>query len=54
MDIVDFVKNACGIDLWPYQEEFLRKLQDIPRDRKIILLSNGRTYLKGDSYENRK
>lgn len=38
MDIIEFAEKVCGIELLPYQKEFLKKLESLPRDQKLICL----------------
>lgn len=36
MDILDFVKNICKIELLPWQEELLIQYETLQRDGKLI------------------
>ena len=38
MDIIEFAEKICGIELLPSQKEFLKKLESMPRDQRIIWL----------------
>ena len=38
MDIVEFAENICGVKLFEYQKEFLRKMNELRSDGKIYLL----------------
>lgn len=42
MDIVEFAENICGVELYDYQKEFLRKMDALRHDGKIYFLHGRR------------
>lgn len=46
MDIVEFAENVCGMKLYDWQKEYIRKLYELSRDGKIhiVMGKGGRVY----------
>lgn len=49
MDIVEFVEKICGIQLFEYQKEMLRKFSKFPEDSVIVMGRHGPIILDKDS-----
>ena len=49
MSIVEYAEKILGLTLWPYQKQFLQKLEKLPPNSRLISTPRGIMVIKDNS-----